>query len=419
MRITTHTDLDYESRTALLDEQFSLNKPRIVVENINQEILNLPFESEIHRVMPRETDVITENPAFLALMNYYLGRSEASDEHIFKKLAVSDRDIPENNRFVYPFIKPRGVKECREIIILFHGLNEKTWNKYLPWASSLAESTGRGVVLFPIAFHMNRAPASWSALRPMMQVAKERKQLLPDIQGASFANTAISHRLQFAPQRFLLSGIQTYHDVLQLMETIRRGKHPGIAAEAKVDIFGYSIGATLSEILLMANSQGLFSDSRAFLFCGGSALDRMTPVNKAIIDNHAFKSIILYFTRLLKEKEGKESLIGSLVSRSSGCFEYFKSILLYDELREKREGRFMEICRRIKTVTLRKDIVISPEAISTTLGGRYGDIPMEMETLDFPFSYSHEVPFPRRGGEEVDTAFKEVLHRAAAFLSAS
>lgn len=407
----------YNELTTSFNEKFSLDDKVISLEKENQEIFNIDFHSKVE--MPKETLVVTENPAFHALMNFYLNQAEASNEHIFKKLTVSDKDIPENSNFVYPFLKPKGIKEVDEVILMFHGLNEKNWNKYLPWASRLSELTGKGVIMFPFAFHMNRAPGIWSNLRPMMKVSKERKELFPDLEGSSFANTAISHRLQFAPQRFLLSGIQTYQDVIQLMMKIRQGNHPGITANAKVDIFGYSIGATLSEVLLMSNSKGLFSDSKAFLFCGGSALDEMTPVNKAIIDNHAFKSIINYFTQLVKEWGGKENLLNSLVSWGSGGFEYFKSILLYDELKEKRESRLMEICPRIKSLTLEKDMVITPGAISKMLHGSNGDIPLNIEVMDFPFAYSHEQPFPPRSGDNVDTAFDEVFRKAAQFLSAS
>ena len=407
----------YHDQAAIMDRKFSLEKPSILLEEMDQEIVNIPFESNIHDIMPKETDVITENPAFLALMKFYLGRSEASNEHIFKSLTVADRDIPENNHFTYPFLKPRGVEKCDKIIILFHGLNERTWNKYLPWASSLAENTGCGVILFPMAFHMNRAPKSWSTPRSMIAVARERKALLPDVKGASFANTAISYRLQFAPQRFLLSGFQTLSDVVQLVEIIRRGDHPGIASSTKLNLFGYSIGATLSEVLMMANPLNCFTDSRAFLFCGGSSIDRITPVSRGILDNHAFKSIMIYFSQLVRDRGEKDSLLTSFTSWAAGCLDYFKSILIYDEMREKREGRFMEICRRMKSLSLRNDTVITPEAISTTLEGRYGNIPADLETMDFPYPYSHEIPFPTTEGEEVDAAFSRVFHRAADFLA--
>lgn len=405
----------YRAEARIWNEAYRSDLAYLSLDDQGLELSHIPFTSTIHEAMPRETEVITDNPAFLALMNYYLGQAEASNEHIFKKLTVADRDISENNRFFYPFIKPLGGK-VKDVIILFHGLNEKSYQKYLPWAGRLVRDTGKGVILFPIAFHMNRAPASWSAPRPMMQVSKERKQLFPDLQGASFANTAISHRLQFAPQRFLLSGIQTFLDVNTLAGSIVRGKHPGIEEGAGIDLFGYSIGATLTEVLLMANSGGYFSDSRGFLFCGGAVLDQLTPVNKAILDNHSFDSIIRYFNKLLRDQGGKEKMVSHLTGEGSSGFEYFKSILLRDQLREKRENRIQEIHRRLMAVALEDDKVIPRDAIMTALQGEEHRIPTHIEVVNFPYPHSHENPFPVNGGDEVEEGFDTVFARAAAFL---
>jgi hypothetical protein len=62
---------------------------------------------------------------------------------------------------------------------LLHGLNERSWDKFLPWAARLVESTARAVILMPIAFHMNRALAEWSLLRAMRTVSKQRKMDYP------------------------------------------------------------------------------------------------------------------------------------------------------------------------------------------------------------------------------------------------
>ncbi len=406
----------YREESQIWADRYRSGQAALSLEELDMELYHLPFTSTVHEAMPRETEVITDNPAFLALMNYYLGQAEASNEHIFKKLTVADRDISENNRFFYPFIKPRGGK-VKDVILLFHGLNEKSYQKYLPWAGRLVRDTGKGVILFPLAFHMNRAPLSWSTPRPMMQVSKERKQLFSDLRGASFANTAISHRLQFAPQRFLLSGIQSFLDVNALAESMVRGNHPGIYQGAGIDLFGYSIGATLTEVLLMANSGGLFSDSRGFLFCGGAVLDQLTPVNKAILDNHAFKSIIRYFNKLLKEQGGKEAMVSHLTGEGSNGFEYFKSILLRSELKDKRENRIMEIHRRLMAVAMDDDKVIPRSAISTTLQGEDGKIPTQIDVIEFAHPPSHENPFPADAGEEVERGFSAVFNKAADFLS--
>jgi hypothetical protein len=75
-------------------------------------------------------------------------------------LKSDDSSISENISFSYPVFIPED-KTSRKAILLFHGLNERSWVKYLVWAYWLSELTGSYVVLFPISFHINRSPSSW------------------------------------------------------------------------------------------------------------------------------------------------------------------------------------------------------------------------------------------------------------------
>jgi len=74
---------------------------------------------------------------------------------------VTDNHIQENKTFTYTVFAPSGKEKRDKAIILLHGLNERTWEKYLTWAEYLAQNTGKPVILFPIAFHMNRTPSRW------------------------------------------------------------------------------------------------------------------------------------------------------------------------------------------------------------------------------------------------------------------
>ena len=156
--------------------------------------------------------------------------------------------MQENSRFRIPIFKPEGSNFDRAVF-LFHGLNEKHWEKYLSWALRLMEDTGSPVILFPIAFHMNRAPEAWGRPKDMMRVAGERKRLVCDSKYTSFLNAALSHRLQFAPHRFFSSGMQTYYDVIQFVNEVRLGAHPYLGRTCRFDFFAYSIGASLAEVI--------------------------------------------------------------------------------------------------------------------------------------------------------------------------
>ena len=89
-------------------------------------------------------------------------RSGASDWEEEGRADVPDAGIAENRIWTCDVVLPAGVERAGGAILLLHGLNERAWTKYHPWAVELARRTGRAVVLFPIAFHMQRAPASWA-----------------------------------------------------------------------------------------------------------------------------------------------------------------------------------------------------------------------------------------------------------------
>ena len=279
-----------------LAQRFDLNRPftDLHPSGCALDVHTYPFASrgEIHSV----ADYDGKSSTFRALISFFLENNPFSRKHFFRELESADRDIVENREFRYSIFAPKidaapaGHASARPIILL-HGLNEKSWDKYLPWAARLAEETDRPVILFPIAFHMNRAPEAWANPREMMGVAKERRRLFPELRTGSFANAALSHRIQFAPQRFVTSGLESYFNIVDLVRDIHEGRHPMFPPGTRVDLFGYSIGASLSELFLMANRDGLFSDSRAFLFCGGSILDKANPVSKAIMDEEAHRGL--------------------------------------------------------------------------------------------------------------------------------
>ena len=83
---------------------------------------------------------------------------------------IKDISVQENNSFKYQMLVPRGHSKVQKVILLFHGFNEKNWDKYLTWAQTICEKTKSAVVLFPIAFHMQRAPQNWSGKRKMFSL---------------------------------------------------------------------------------------------------------------------------------------------------------------------------------------------------------------------------------------------------------
>ena len=108
---------------------------------------------------------------------------------------MTDDRIQENKSFSYAIFTPSGRKKNNEAIILLHGLNERTWEKYLTWAEYLTHTTGKPVILFPIAFHMNRTPGLWANPRAILPWVSKRKEEIANVTNSTFANVALSSRL--------------------------------------------------------------------------------------------------------------------------------------------------------------------------------------------------------------------------------
>lgn len=349
------------------------------------------------------------------LLNYFLQNNEYSQKYIFRHLSAPDSSFSENIKFDYHVIKADDNKKVESAILLLHGLNERNWNKYLPWGEFLHRTTGKAVILFPLAFHMDRAPVEWSDPRLMNKVSIERAKLIPNVQDTSFANAALSTRLQFAPERLLLSGVQTYKDIVTVLKEIRAGKNEYISPSASLDMFGYSIGAFLGEILLISNPDGLFSNSRLCMFCGGALLDKATPVSKAIIDSAAAKAVLKFYGKENFGKGGTEDISGLLHSFEDVGI-YFKSLINSGFYPSLTKSLLNSVREKIKVIGLKKDKVFSEESLRFTFSG---GLEKTIDMFDFGYKYSHEKPFPenKKDEEMVNYSFEKVFGSAAAFLT--
>ena len=333
-------------------------------------------------------------------------------------LDVADALVSENASFRYHVFKPDRVRKSDGMVLLFHGFNEKHWHKYLPWAARILEITGKTVVLFPIAFHMNRAPAAWSDPRLMYQVSKRRKEEFPDLLNSSLLNAAISSRLQRNPQRFIWSGLQTYYDVRDFVGSCRRGEHPLFEKEFSVDIMAYSIGGFLSQVLLLSNPDGLFSGTKLFMFCGGPVFNRISPVSKFILDSEANVRLYSFLVEHLESHLKHDPRLLACLDDGSESGVAFRSMLSYKSMADFREERFRAMSARISAIALARDEVIPPYEVENTLNGRNRDIPIRVETYDFPYGYKHEDPFPALAGisNEVNEGFCSVFEKVGDFF---
>lgn len=322
-----------------------------------------------------------------------------------------DNLITENSSFSYPVFVPPAKQRKAGAIVLLHGLNERKWDKYLTWAESLCERTGKAVILFPIAFHMNRSPYSWSNPREMSDVMTLRRRRNGEDRFLSFANVALSERISENPYRFYASGRQTLSDLSELFTMIKKGNHPLFEKDTQIDIFAYSIGAFLSQIALLTNQDNLFADSKLFMLCGGSIFNSMFGKSRNILDGAAFDKLLSYYV-------DEFMLDIPAANRSDMATNAFCSMISPETNREKRISFFEKQANRIKGISLKKDTVIPYEGVIGAMGQSFTS--SQIELLDFGYDYSHENPFPTTGKVNhmaVNQSFDYVFGEASAFLS--
>lgn len=324
---------------------------------------------------------------------------------------VTDNYIEENKNFTYNIFVPKGKRKSKEAIILLHGLNERSWDKYLTWAEFLAKETGKPIILFPIAFHMNRTPSHWCNPRKILPWVNQRKEELNNNCNTTFVNAALSSRLSKNPLRFYASGRESVFNLYQLVNEMKNGQHPIFHENVSVNLFAYSIGALLSQVILLANPGKLFSDSRLCMFCGGSIFAYMDGNARDIMDKESYVQIRDYYVNEFIEER-----------KLPPCFpedsweQAFKMMIRDDKFKEQRESFFLQAYRRVRAISLKKDIVMPTEGIIKALGKASDKI---LEELDFPFDYSHQVPFPTNSKTDkglINKAFNTVFSRAASFL---
>ncbi len=362
------------------------------------------YDSNINEITIPESDIRIVNLEFI---------SETNPEGLINS---EDLLISENRNFRYPVFIPRD-NRSRKVIILLHGLNERSWAKYLPWAYYLSVHTDSYVVMFPICFHINRSPSSWIDPRVMTDSVKERTSTCSDVKMSSFANIALSNRLSDDPMRFFHSGYQTAFDIVNLLNQIKHGHHGVIPKGSSINMFAYSIGAFLAQILFMGNPDNLFSDSKLFMFCGGSVFSTMKGTSKLIMDSVAYNKIYnFYLEEFETEIKKKKSIYWKVTESPIGMA--FRSMIGFDRFRSFREILLGRLKDQIRSIALLRDAVIPAEGIVKTMQN-FSRAGRNVEVWDFPYSYSHENPFPLTGNHpemNPDPWFNRLFREASLFL---
>jgi hypothetical protein len=217
-----------------------------------------------------------------------------------------------------------------------------------------------------------------------------------------------------------MSGIQSYFDVIKLTSDIKTGHFEIFKDNCNVNFFAYSIGALLTETLLISNPLQLFSDSKAFFFCGGTTFDKINGSSRAIMDSRAFSKLrnhLLSNTSVLEKDITIPEKEGHLLKNGWKAFLAMSGIKNYIGY---RENALKKILNRIKAIGLKNDFVVPGNAIRETFGKVFNNTGFTVDIMDFPFKYSHETPFPindQRINDIVTHSFHLVFSMASSFLS--
>jgi hypothetical protein len=302
-------------------------------------------------------------------------------------LLEADRGEADNVAFALPVVLPRRPGPFRRVVIILHGLNESEYRKYFPWACTLA-SVGLPVLLFPIAFLVNRRPRRWRS-----EVESQRRlqvrQGLPGNAVATRYNAMLSARLEEHPERLFLGGRQSYFDLLDLAASLHRGAfavdaasaavpaHP-FAAGTRVDFLGFSIGGYLTLGLLLSQPEHpALAHSRAVIFAAaapfvpadGAAI--ANPLSPFILDERATERLRAFY-----RSAEAEALLDNAEGRwCRALFRAERQVL--DPPLQRLRGRLLRIGNA-------RDTVMPPAGMAATLGQL--DCLLELGAHEYPFS---------------------------------
>ena len=300
-------------------------------------------------------------------------------------LLPEDRDVAENRGFNYLVVEPVGLPAggAGEVLVIFHGLNEGSYARMLPWAASFALRLGIPVILFPLSFHVGRRSNLWS-LQDQTRIASHRAALAANGRASPF-NGRISDRLSQAPERYVLGGLQSYFDAVDLADRIQAGGHEGCRAGASVRFLGYSAGGYLALILLLDDPGGRFSNGRAALFASGAPLDGIRPGSLFIMDDAAANRLSAYL-------QGRSLLLDTVDGRHRKLVEaparWLAEVLFHGEGLKDR----MEILRdRLLLVVNPADQVISAERAASNLHPATV-LRLDLGVHEFPFTTGDQLP---------------------------
>jgi len=351
--------------------------------------MNLQEELELyHNEMKREAGVSKAGGKLMRSLPVYTLRPQFLSPH-GGYLLEADREVTSNLSFHYVLLLPHKLLNA-QCLIIGHGFNEGDYIKLYPWAYSLCKALRMAVILFPLSFHINRRSSSWLYL--MRPSYRERREI-PHNRCSSLLNAVVSQRMSEAPERFFRGALQSYRDVLDLIQEIASGrlqvsflgkKIKPFQADSSVHLLGYSISGFLHLALLMTHGQGLLRNSRCVLFSTCASGRDMDPVSILVMDQHAFQALMEFYTSTHKTTISKEFQRWFYETDLGVWFQR----LFLEQDREILHRKVRTLYRRLLVVADPKDAIFSLEDIRKNLGEGIRSLPVDLGRHEFPFNIS-------------------------------
>jgi hypothetical protein len=298
-----------------------------------------------------------------------------------------DVSIEENIHFRYPLLRDHytgPLKRSKELLILLHGLNERSFTKYIPWAYQIWAQARMPVLLFPISFHINRVRRAWGGTQ---QERYHHRMAIPGNELSHRFNAVISDRLHAHPERFMWGALQSYYDILDIVAMIRDNRHPHFEPDTRIDLMGFSAGGYISLALFLENAHRWFDDSRAVIFASCAAVRDVNLASPLILDHAAEMALMKLFVKY-REKLMTPRLAHWFTAHSEGrWFDAFCGLM---PDRTLLEPRLREVAPRLLGIANANDQVMTPGAMMNALQGRRRDTGVPIKELILGI---HENPF--------------------------
>jgi len=298
----------------------------------------------------------------------------------------TDAAIQENLRFRYFLVREHARTQRRHdrVLILFHGLNERSFTKYIPWAYHIWRVTGAPVILFPLTFHINRVLPAWAGEQ---RKDYEERRALPGNEMAHRFNAVISDRLGTHPDRFFWGAEQSYWDAIDLIRRIRAGDHPHFTSGARVDTFGFSAGGYVAMALMLENHENLLAESRGVVFASGIPVRDVNLSSHLIVDHMAEIALMKLFVKY-RDKLASPRLRHWMDHHPEGRWINTFCGLIPD--RTRLDQRLRELAPRLLGIANTNDQVMPAGAMLNSLQGIRRDTGVRVDELPLGI---HENPF--------------------------